>query len=184
MAKKRYNFTIYSDASYDPELKLATASYIIIDHRDGNIRQNTRIYSNLANSAQAELRGIIDAVDSLPSGCGPYHVICDCESIIKSLNSLKDANFLATSPKAEQLNLSLDDVVKLKKTKSKNISFSWAPGHAGEVFNTIVDRASRRVLREEKERKLSGVSLFEDIIKDFASISSEIAENSDVTAYA
>ena len=157
MKKKKYNYTIYSDASYDSDLKIAAASYIIIDHQNGEMSQETRLLENVDGSCQAELLGILSAVEKLPQSCGPYHVICDCESLIKTLNSIKDTKFVINE-KTESLNLSKEDLKNFKKTRCKNISFSWQRGHSGELLNSLVDVSSRKILRQNRDLILAGSS--------------------------
>ena len=149
----RYNYTVYTDASHNAQHKLAASAYVIINNLTGEIQQGKNGYQYVETSNEAERLGVFAALEKLPKRPGSIIVYCDNQGLMSSLESFTSGGF-GVSKKSKKLDFSEEEIQILKKTKSRNIQFSWVRGHNGTTLNEVCDKQSRQELRNMIADKL------------------------------
>ena len=149
----KYNYTVYTDASHNAQHQMAASAFVIINNLTGEIEQGKVNFTNVGTSNLAERLGVFAALEKLPDKPGSIIVYCDNQGLMSSLESFTSGGF-GVSKKSKKLDFSEEEIKILKKTKSRNIQFSWVRGHNGTTLNEVCDKQSRLELRNMITNKL------------------------------
>lgn len=140
------NIIAFCDASYSMKTKRAAACAIVMsdDTFHGII---TKMYTDIATGARAELMGIIQTVEFLRTldEVDNVTILCDSNSVVEMYNKLLQSQTIT-----DTISYYDDWVRLLELSKGMNIEARYIPGHAECLScNTICDITARTILRWE-----------------------------------
>lgn len=129
---------IYTDASYNFQLKTAACGYIVI-FNGLTICKKVEIYTDVLNPANAEAISIVDSLNYILSKDWilPVYIYTDSKKLADIYKINRNLHHLYFE---ETLNSVIQKGIK--------ISINWIKGHSGNMGNETIDKICRSTLRE------------------------------------